>query len=107
MKRFKCEVRRTDEYIIEIDESKLNEEWMEHFRKYFYDFYKLEDHAEHIAQYKARFNSDTFIEGYGTVLVNGKRPPFGVEQSLQTGVNIKVISEDDDCYVDVVEIDEN
>jgi hypothetical protein len=104
MKRFKCVVTRTDEYIIDIDESKLNEEWMKAFREVFYNFHDLDEHAEHIAQYKARYNSDTFIEGYGTPLVNGKKPAFGDERSLQPGINIRIISEDEDCEVDVVEL---
>ena len=34
MKKFKCIVTRVDEYEIEIDEEKINEEWMKNFRSY-------------------------------------------------------------------------
>ena len=56
---------------IEIDESKFTEEFMEEFRGYFYPFFDLEYHIEHIGQLQARgvidleFNPKEFIEGYG------------------------------------------
>lgn len=106
MKRFECEVVRTDKYIIEIDESKLNEEWMEAFRSVFYDFNSFEEHAEHIAQLQARFGN-RFIEGYGDVKRNGQVSFGGKEENrseYEDAINIKVISEDYDCYVDVEEI---
>lgn len=103
MKRFECEVTRRDTYTIEIDETIMDEEWMEHYSRYFYEYNSLEEHAENIAQARARFQND-FIEGYGTPLVNGKKPSFADEKSIQTGINIKVVSEDNDCYVDVVEV---
>jgi len=46
MKRFKTTVTRTEEYIIELDENVLNEQWMDDFRHVFFDFYSLEEHAE-------------------------------------------------------------
>lgn len=104
MKRFKCKVTRVDEYIIELDEGELNEEWMQDFREVFCDFDDLEEHAEHIAKERARFRSE-FIEGYGVPLVNGKSAyfePLGINESI----NIKIISEDDDCDVDVYELGE-
>lgn len=108
MKRFKCTVTRTDEYIIEFDENKFNKKWMDEFAKFFYDFDSLEEHAEHIAQFRARFEKD-FIEGYGIPLQNGERP-FSVrvneenEKYLERGINIIIKSEDDDCEVEVEEI---
>lgn len=104
MKKFKCVVERTEEYIIEIDENVINEEWMKHFKKYFYDLDTLEEHAEYIAQYRARFESD-FIEGYGVPLVNGENPLYSRdESSLEPAINIKIVSEGQDCCVDVEEI---
>lgn len=105
MKRFKTTVTRTDEYIIEIDENIITEEWMEDFAKYFYGFDTYEEHAEHLAQYKARFEQ-SFIEGYGEVLINGK-PHWSVEnkEDVNKGINIIVKSEDRDCEVEVEEID--
>lgn len=103
MKKFKCIVTRTDEYIIELDENILNEEWMQHFRDYFYDFDLLEEHAEHLAQYRARFG-EGFIEGYGNVLVNGKKHWSVNDDQVNKAINIKIVSEDDDCDVDVFEM---
>lgn len=57
----------TSYWIVELDESKFTPEFMEEFRQSFYQFYDLEDHAEHITQLYARgvVEGDDFIEGYG------------------------------------------
>lgn len=102
MKRFKTTVTRTDEYIIEFDESIINEEWMDDFRSCFYGFHTLEEHAEHIAQIRARIG-EGFIEGYGNTMVNGK-PPWWSSKDYEKGINIVVKSEDNIREVEVKEI---
>lgn len=104
MKKFYCTVIRTDEYVIELDENVMNEEWMEEFREVYYNFHKLEQHAEHIAQHRARFGT-SFIEGYGEPLVNGNRYWNTKEGEEVKHINIKVLSEDGECVVEVDEID--
>ncbi len=104
MKKFKCVVTRTDEYIIEIDENKINQEWMDNFSNHFYEFKTLEEHAQHIAQYRARFPEDTLIEGYGIPLVNGDIPLYAIGNLTEKGINIRIISEDEDCEVEVDEL---
>ena len=117
MKKFKCTVTRTDEYEIEIDENIYNEEWMENFRSYMYDFDSLEEHAEHIAQFQARLGEHVFIEGYGYVKRDGNLPygsedfdkngnwlPESERRQPAKGLNIIRISEDNDCDVEVEEI---
>lgn len=119
MKKFKCTVTRVDEYKIEIDENIINDEWMEHFRSYMYDYYELSEHAEHLAQFQARIGDQDFIEGYGHVKRNGKllysredydesgkRLPESECRQPAPGINIKVVSEDNDCEVDVEEVEE-
>jgi len=103
MKRFKTTVTRTDEYIIEIDENELNEQWMDDFRSSFYNFHTLEEHAEHIAQIRARIG-EGFIEGYGNTMVNGK-PPWWNTNDYEKAINIKIVSEDKDCEVEVEEVE--
>jgi hypothetical protein len=54
--------------VVEVDESKFTPEFLAEFRKYFYNFYDIDDHIEHLAQRCARGIYDTysdFIEGYG------------------------------------------
>lgn len=109
MKKFKCTVTRVDEYEIEIDENVINEEWMKGFRSYMYpSFTEIEDHAEHLAQLRAR-QGEGFYEGYGYVSVNGNRP-FAVavleenEKSYEPAINIKIIDEDNDIDIEVEEI---
>jgi hypothetical protein len=106
MRKFKCEVTRTDEYIIEIDENIINKEWLDDFRKHFYGFTGLREHAKYIAQFRARFGEHDFIEGYGIPLVNGKNPRYdNDESSLEKGINIRILSEDQNCDVDVEEME--
>jgi len=103
-KRFKCTVERTDEYIIEFDDEIINQEWLDDFSKHFYNFQELEEHAEYIAQIRARTEQD-FIEGYGVPLVNGKIPHFVDNNSVEKRINIIIVSEDENCEVDVEEIE--
>ena len=102
MKKFKTTVTRTEEYIIEFDENIINEEWMDDFRKHFYKYHTLKDHAKHIAQIRARAG-EGFIEGYGNTMVNGK-PPWWNTKDYEKAINIKVVSEDKDCEVEGEEI---
>lgn len=108
IKKFKCEVQRTDEYIIEFDDSVIDDEFIQDFRKHFYNLTDLEEHAENIAQFRARNPDTSFIEGYGEVKVNGEAPfSFSKNDSrsdIENAINIKVISEDNDCDVDVEEV---
>ncbi|GLO66228.1 hypothetical protein [Oceanobacillus kimchii] len=101
MRKFECRVVREDQYEVEFDEAVCNEEWMEEFRKSFYDFYTLEDHAEHIAQCRARHGRG-IIEGYGVPLENGKAPYWADRRQINYAINIKVISEDNDVNVDII-----
>ena len=118
MKKFKCTVTRVDEYVIELDENVLNEEFNKEFREYFYNFHDLEDHAKMFAQYQARIgDDDSFIEGYGHVLRDGKLPfsfadfdkdgawkPEDERRKPFVGVNIVTIHNPEECDVEVEEI---
>jgi len=117
MKKFKCVVTRTNEYIIELDENVLTEEYMKEFREVFYNFHDLEDHARHIAQFNARFDEESFIEGYGHVLRDGKllfsfsdyeedgsRKPDEKLRKPAEGINIITDCDDEDLEVEVEEI---
>ena len=65
MKTFDVEVVQTAS--VTLDETKFTPEFMEEFRKYFYEFDTVEEHAAHLAQLAARGVIETpcFIEGYG------------------------------------------
>lgn len=103
MKKFECVVERTDKFTVEFDETVCNEKWMDDFRQVFYDFYSLDQHADHIAQHRARFGR-RFIEGYGIPLEDGKVPYWANEKEVNKAINIKTISEDNEINVDVNEI---
>ena len=105
MRKFKVKVERIDEYEIEFDEDIINQEFMDSYKKFFSDIDTLKEHAENIAQFRARFG-ERFIEGYGNPMVNGRLPWMVEEKDAQKGINIKVISEDDfnEMWVEVKEI---
>ena len=120
MKKFKCTVTRTDEFVIELDENVFTEEYMREFRDVFYKFYDLEDHAKHLAWHQAEYGGDggnRFIEGYGSVLRNGELPfsfeDFALDGSKKSendvvksapGINIITTDNPEDCDVEVEEI---
>lgn len=62
---------------IELKEEAFTEQFMEDFRKSFFPFFDLEDHAKHIAQLLAREvieevegkyrGVEQFVEGYGRI----------------------------------------
>jgi hypothetical protein len=117
VKKFKCTVTRVDEYIIELDETILNEEFNKEFREYFYNFYDLEDHARFFAQFQARFDDESFIEGYGHITRDGKLPFSGSDFDANgnwkpederrkpfAGVNIITTDNAEECDVEVTEI---
>lgn len=61
-------VEVTQEFEVEVDETKFTEAYMEEFREMFYPFYSIDDHMMHIAQLFARgvvYDNDEFVEGYG------------------------------------------
>ncbi|MFP7199725.1 hypothetical protein SFC08_02010 [Lysinibacillus halotolerans] len=106
IRKFKVEVVRTDKYTIEIDDEVLNDEWMENFKQFMYDFDTLEEHVIHIAQYRARFDNGSFYgghpEGYGEIAIKGK-----IRQDTKwpfPAINIAEADEDNEIEVDVKEI---
>ncbi|MEG2289070.1 MAG: hypothetical protein RSA29_04510 [Clostridium sp.] len=102
MKKFKCTVTRVDEYEIEIDENVIDQKWLEDFRKHMYKFSNYEEHAEHLAQLRARFG-ESFYEGYGNINIDGCKPCFLNEEQDQyeKAININVIDEDNECDVEI------
>jgi hypothetical protein len=76
-------------------------------RQVFFNFHTLKEHAEQIAQMRARFGND-FIEGYGYIMQNGQVPlPCALTETSMPNRNINIIDEYSDYDVEVVEIKEN
>lgn len=66
MKQYSVEI--TTQVEVRIDESLWPEQRMEEFRKDFYPFRSLRQHADHVASAYARGivdSDDSFMEGYG------------------------------------------
>ena len=75
MKTFRISVAQTID--ITLDKTKFDGDFMSDFRKSFYPFNTMEEHAEHLAQLCARGIHDLspyvsdFVEGYGPSLGMG------------------------------------
>lgn len=117
MAKFSVTVTRVDEYEIELDEKVFDEKWMANFRESFYSFNSLREHAQHLAQYQARFGKENgFIEGYGYITRDGALPfssedfkggkwkPEAERRKATPGINIRIVSEDDDIEFDTTKL---
>ena len=94
IKKFKVEVTRTDEYIVEIDEDIYNKKWREEFQQYFWPLDSTEAIAKDLAV-KQMISGQGFWEGYGYVKQDGKMWfPLHARKAVE-GLNIQVISRDD------------
>ncbi|WP_229078492.1 hypothetical protein [Enterococcus gallinarum] len=62
MEKFEIELVRRDKVKVELDPEYFTDEWLAEFRQYFYDFFTLEECAEHIV-YNVVHNNATYIEG--------------------------------------------
>jgi hypothetical protein len=81
---------------ITLDEAKFDEAFMSEFRRSFYQFHDIEEHAEHLAQLQARGLLDFFTEGYGEIKamgIDGKEIAVTVEDLTRVGAK-EVVSHD-------------
>lgn len=107
MKKFNVKVFISQEYEIEIDDTILNDEWKENFEKYFWDL--PDEHksvAEHIATKRA-IGTFGFMEGFGPIKVNGEAPYPYKEEDMVNGLNIIIISENEEIEADIEELGTN
>jgi len=106
MKKFKVEVTTTNTYEIELDENVINEEWMREFRDTFYSFNSLEEHAQQIAEQRARNvqRTDTFLEGYGKVRIKDYGFDSKEWENPVDGITVTVIDEGEITETEVEEI---
>jgi hypothetical protein len=102
MKKYKCTVETTNEYIITIDDETLGDEFREGFEKSISsDIHEWEEHAEYIAERLAA--GDTFIEGYGVPTENGKRQCFTDAFSMEPAIDFT--TKRPLVYIDVEELE--
>lgn len=114
MKKFKVNVEINKEFEIEIDETKITDEVLDNFEKYFYKLDEEEDRIKSLANDYCRLRALGFggsIEGYGFVLEDGELPSGAILMGLRidninSGINFKII-DDGESYpcIDVKEID--
>lgn len=111
MAKFNITVTRTDEYIIDIDESVYTKEALEAWSEVFATVENIEDFAKDFAVAWMRNEDKYFIEGYGYVkefMENGtlKGIPYRKEDGsfgfpmpvdhYAKGISITPVSQDDD-----------
>lgn len=104
IRKFRIEVTRTDEYIIEIDDEIYNNDWIADFEQTMYPLDDgIESIAKDIAQFRARVGK-RFQEGYGCISENGCMTSSLNQEDYAEGIDITVESEDDDIQFDVDEL---
>lgn len=72
IRRYEVEVIRTQNVIVEIDDSSFDKQAIQEYVKSFHPYETYERHAEQLAWYAVEFDSPAFIEGYGYVRYDGK-----------------------------------
>lgn len=111
MKKFNVEVSRIDEYIVEIDETVWNEEFLAEWAETFFEFDDLEDLAKHISFLFLRFGHGEFFEGFGhieTYRAGSDTPIRQFKGSSKVekfcpGIRVTIICEDNDFDYSVIE----
>lgn len=94
IRKFKVEVVRRDEFVVEIDDSIYNKEWRKDFATAFWPLEKTEDIAKDLAIHQAE-HGDRFQEGYGYIKRDGKLW-FPIHDKKPTrGLNVITVSTDD------------
>lgn len=102
MKRFECEVTMTGNYVVEIDDEELGEEFLSNFKKHFYSYDDWSEHAGHLAT--RIFLGDDFVEGYGAPLVNNEPPLLFARSDIEPAINIIKQGGEYNTDVDVKEL---
>lgn len=103
MKKFQCVVTRIDEYVVEIDETIINQEFIDNFSRYFWKLDGLEDIASQMARHQLLHgDSVIYMEGLGNVKRDGKLPWHSQDkEGFTPGLNINIICEGDDIEADI------
>lgn len=116
MRKFKINAIRTDEYIIEIDESVWNQETLDAWNSVFGGCDDLEELAEHISFLLLRFGYERFLEGFGYLYAQNedgnhlKQWDRNDKGELETvtefanGIKVTIITEDDDYEYETEEL---
>lgn len=76
----------------------FNQEFLDYFKEYFYDFDDLEEHAEHIAQFRARFGEQHMVNGKLPFIAKMREDEL---KSVNHGLNINIIREDDSWEMEI------
>lgn len=94
IKKFKVEVTRTDEYLVEIDEEIYNKKWRMEFAEVFWPLESTADIAQDLAA-NQMIHGQKFWEGYGYVKEKGKLWFPHHDKKPTEGLNIERISSED------------
>ena len=114
MRKFKVTVTQEKKYEIEIDENKMTEEKLDSFEEFFYDLDQEDDRIKSMANNYCRLRAiglNGNIEGYGYVLEDGEVPLEAQfydfeKKDINTGINFKIIDEDEDEEYADIEVEE-
>lgn len=115
MKQYTVEVKRTDEFKIEIDETVWDKEALSDWSSIFWKLESVEDLAHSVAEAISRNGSEkNFIEGFGNIKVlyrdGDEKTKYKKEDGNWVkdevyckGITVTIISEDDDYETETID----
>lgn len=117
MKKYNVEAIRTDQYIVEIDETVWTDEALESWSSVFFDIENTQELAEHISFSLMRFGYERFIEGFGYLQTQNEdgyqysqferdnKGNMVTVTEFAAGIKVTIISEDDEYSFETEEIE--
>lgn len=112
-KKLKVQANREDEYIIEFDESLIDEKHLAQYGQYFHEVGSIEEYAEELAYAIIRNGTGRFMEGFGYIKMYNQNGvhikcydgimPIAEEQYVK-GIKVTVIAHDEEYYFNVEEL---
>lgn len=106
MAKFKVRVTRIDEYEIDFKDNVIDQDFLDHYSKYFSDVDDQQKLAEILATMQARLNpDDDFFEGFGYIKKNNRYQSSRIKEKINGAISISIISEDSDinCESELIE----
>lgn len=95
-KIYQAKVSLCHEFEVIIGKNALTDDFIENFKKYYYDFDTIEEHIEHIGYAIFQYGTVRGLEEYPQILENGRNRKWEKIPEDELSNYINVIIKDDD-----------